>query len=415
MDIKNIIETRKDELYQILSNLIKIDSQSSCVGGNEKAIAEYIAKEIEKMGYTADVYSPLDIPGMKEHPDFWPLHNLEESFNVSAVIPGKDHTKRIMLAAHNDTVAVGDRSNWTVDPFGGEIKDGKIWGRGACDDKYGIATGLFLIKVFKDEGIQFPCDIVFTAYCNEEYGGSHGALAACLRYPCDDVINMDCKNFEIWSCAVGGEELRAHIKAKEPVDDCGFMFKGLEILKDEFEKFREKRYAELKAHPEYADTNIPDTSVRFMEMKAGDAGADLGTASVEVCYYAAATRGEIEAEFEEMARRLDERLEPLGFEFDRFEKETRFFHFGKTEKNNPVIEKLISAAKNASGRDVSPCGSCQSDLSIFLKYGSPRAVAFGVGRSFGVYGGAHQADEYIECDTLLEFAEIMAEFFSDNN
>ena len=48
MDIKNIIETRKDELYQILSNLIKIDSQSSCVGGNEKAIAEYIAKEIEK-------------------------------------------------------------------------------------------------------------------------------------------------------------------------------------------------------------------------------------------------------------------------------------------------------------------------------------------------------------------------------
>ncbi len=413
MDIKSIIETRKNELFQILSDLVKIDSQSSCVGGSEKKIAEYIEKEIEKMGYTADIYSPLDIPGMKEHPDFWPLHNLEESFNVSAVIPGKDRTKRIMLAAHNDTVAVGDRKNWTVDPFGGEIKDGKIWGRGACDDKYGIATALFLIKVFKDNDIQFPCDVVFTAYCNEEYGGSHGALAACLRYPCDDVINMDCKNFEIWSCAVGGEEMRAHIKAKESVDDCGFMFKGLEILKDEFAKFRKNRYAEIKAHPEYANTIIPDTSVRFMEMKAGNAGADLGTASIEVCYYAAATQEEINKELDEMANRLNEKLNPMGIEFAGFEKETRFFHFGKSEKNNPIVEKLVAAAKSSTGRDIAPCGSCQSDLSIFLKYGSPRAISFGVGRDFGAYGGAHQADEYIECERLLEFAEIMAAFFTE--
>ena len=121
MNLIEQIEARKSELFEILSNLIKIDSQSSCVGGSEKEISEYIAKEIEKMGYIPDIYSPLVVDGITEHPDFWPFHNLENSYNVSAVIPGKDRTKRLMLAAHNDTVAVGDKSNWTVDPFGGEI------------------------------------------------------------------------------------------------------------------------------------------------------------------------------------------------------------------------------------------------------------------------------------------------------
>lgn len=412
MNLIELIESRKSELFDLLSSLIKIDSQSSCVGGNEKEICEYIAKEIEKIGYTPDVYSPLDIPGMTEHPDFWPLHNLKDSYNVSVVIPGKDRTKRLMLAAHTDTVAIGDRNNWTVDPLGGEIKDGKIWGRGACDDKYAVATGLFLIKLFKEEGLQFPCDVVFTAYCNEEYGGSHGALAACLKYPCDDVINMDCKDFEIYICAVGGEEMRAHIKAKEPVDDCGAMFEGLRILKEEFAKFRENRYRELCAHPEYADTVIPDESVRFLEMKAGNCGSDLDRASVEVCYYASSSKEEIEEEFAEMAKRIDKQLQPLGLEFDHFEKETRFFHFGKTAKENHIIDKLMKAAENATDRKLTPCGSCQSDLSIFLKYGSPRAISFGAGGAFSAYGGAHQTDEHIECDRLLDFAKIIAEFFT---
>ncbi len=406
------IEARKQELFQTLSELIQIDSQSFGAQGNEKQIAIFIGEKLREMGYEPDLYTPLDIPGMTEHPDYWPEHDLAERYNVSAVIPGADHSRRIMLAAHNDTVAVGDQKNWTVDPFGGEIKDGKIWGRGACDDKYGIAAVLFLLRLFRDEGLQLPCDLVFTAYCNEEYGGSHGALAACLRYPCDDVINLDCKNFEIWSCAVGGEELKAHICTTQPVDDCGILLEGLALLKSEFLRFRQRRYEELMAHPEYACTSIPDSSVRFLELRAGNSGTDLNRAHAEVCYYAAADKPQIDREFAEMAQRLNTQLTPLGMTFSHFEKLCRFFHFGKSEKENPLMDKLIAAGKRASGRELKPCGSCQSDLSIFLKYGSPRAFSFGIGRDFGAYGGAHQADEYIECDRFLEFTMILGELLS---
>ncbi len=139
-ELKNIIESRKEELFQLLSALIKIDSQSNGKDGNEKEIAFFIGDYLREMGIEPDIYTPLEVEGMKDHPDLWAEHNLEERYNVSAVIPGRDRGRRLMLAAHSDTVAVGNRENWSVDPFGGEIKDGKIWGRGACDDKDGIAA-----------------------------------------------------------------------------------------------------------------------------------------------------------------------------------------------------------------------------------------------------------------------------------
>lgn len=404
----NVLKDRKEELYDMLSNLIKIDSQNFGCKGNEKEIAVFICDEIRKLGYQPDMYSPKSVEGILDHPDYWHEHDMEERYNVSAVIKGKDSSKRVMIAAHLDTVPIGDENNWTVPPFGGIIKDGKIWGRGACDDKYGIATMLYILKVFKDEDIVPEFDIVFTAYCNEEFGGGNGALAACLKYPCDDIINLDCKNFEIWNCAVGGGEMKVYIRSKSPVDNCGVMLEGLNILKEEFEQFRNRRIAELNEHEEYRGTIIPDTSVRFIEIKAGNEGNDLDKAYGEICYYATLSKEKMDEELNQIGESLNEKLNPINLEFDKIEVLTRYFHFAKTEKDNPLMDKLISSAKEVSGRTLKPCGSCQSDLSLFIKNGSKRAFSFGIGRDFGTYGGAHQADEYIECEKLLEFAEIVA-------
>ena len=406
--ILSVLKERQNELYDILSNLIKIDSQNFGYSGNEKEIAYFIGEEMKKLGYEPDIYSPVEVEGALSHPDYWHQHNLEGRYNVSTIIEGKDHSKRVMIAAHLDTVPVGDENNWTVPPFGGIIKDNKIWGRGACDDKYAIATMLFILKVFKDENIVPAFDLVFTAYCNEELGGGNGTLAACLKYPCDDIINLDCKNFDIWNCAVGGGEMKVHIQSKTTVDDCGVMLEGLNAVKSEFDDFRIRRMAELNDHEEYRGTIIPDTSVRFIELKAGNSGNDLNKASAEICYYSALSKKEMDEELEKVKESLNEKLSPLNMEVDKIEATTRYFHFAKTKKDNPLMDKLILKAKEATGRVVTPCGSCQSDLSLFIKNGSERAFSFGIGRDFGDYGGAHQADEYIECEKILEFAEIIA-------
>ena len=65
------------------------------------------------------------------------------------------------------------------------------------------------------------------------------------------------------------------------------------------------------------------------------------------------------------------------------------------------------------GRDLVVCGAVLSDLSLIMKYGSRKAVGFGIGRDFDVYGGAHQRDEFIECSDLLVFAKTIGAFLLD--
>ena len=124
-------------------------------------------------------------------------------------------------------------------------------------------------------------------------------------------------------------------------------------------------------------------------------------------FYTTKTQAEIEAELAEMQKSLEAKLDPLGLRFDRFEMNTRFFHFGMADMNNPVMDALIAAGAEVAGQKIAPCGSCLSDLSLFLKYGSRRAFAFGVGRDFNLEGGAHQANEFIEVEPFIEFTKII--------
>ena len=71
---------------------------------------------------------------------------------------------------------------------------------------------------------------------------------------------------------------------------------------------------------------------------------------------------------------------------------------------------MLAASREVTGKEPIVCGSCLSDLSVISKYGSSQAYGFGAGRDFSQPGGAHQPDEYIECDKLLEYTKIMAAY-----
>lgn len=413
MDIKNIcdiIDERKEELYELLCNLIRINSENFETYGNERECAEYIKDVCTELGLETDMYSPLDLDGFENHPDHLGGRGLENRYNVTARWKGKDDTDALMLMGHSDTVRIGDRDMWSFDPLAGEVRDGKIWGRGACDDKYALATALFLIKLLKEQGFAPKENVLFTAYCDEERGGSNGALASVLRYPCDRIVNMDCKNFDIWHCASGGMEAKYRYHTEKPVDSAGAAAKAIPIVMEELEKFAKRRKEELSENRFYKGTIIPETSFRYMEVKAGDGGADLGVGELWFVTYTDKTKEEIFAEFAGLEKTIAERLAPLGIVGDGFTPKTRFFHYAFTEPDNASIRDVQEAALKVSGRELKPCASCLSDLSVILKYGSKEAFGFGIGRDFNAYGGAHQPDEYIECESLVEYAKIIAAY-----
>ena len=409
----SLIDERREELFSLLSSLIRIDTQNFDSHGLEAAIVPFLKEEAARLGLACDVYSPLDIEGFTALPDYMEGRNLEDRPCVTLEMPGSEGGEGVHLMAHSDTVEIGDRANWERDPHSGDIEDGRIYGRGACDDKYAIAASLFLLRLLRDEGITPKHPITFSAYSDEEHGGSHGAMASVIRYPHRRILNLDCKNFEIWSCAAGGGNIKLSFAFDTPKDSTLDAALALTPILEETEKFGARRRAELAKNPNYEGTTIHEGAMRYMEIKCGNAGADLGTGYVWFQYYTDKTTAEMDAEIDDMIDLINEKLSPLGASVTGRERNTRSFRYGFVPKDAETVRELQAAALRATGRKVCPVGACLSDLSVILYYGSAEAFSFGIGRDFTAVGGAHQPNEFIECDALVEFTKILAAYLCD--
>ena len=404
------IEEKQEELFRILSALVQIDSQSFGGSGREKEAAEYIHSLCQEMGLQSSLYSPMELEGFAEHPDYMPGRNLEDRYNVTAVWKGEEDVNELMLMAHTDTVQTGDPANWTLDPLSGAILDGKIYGRGAGDDKSGIAVMLFVTKVLKEMGFTPRANCLLNAYCDEEYGGSHGALAAVLRDPCNRVLNLDATSDVVVSCATGGGEMMYHFHSAQPVDSSRSVARALPVAMDVIDEFADRRRLELEQNRYYGGTVVPSQALRYIGVKAGENGQDLGVGQLHFVYYTDKTKEEIFPEFDQMDAVLRQRLEPLGMVSDGFYPTTRFFHYVTCEPDHPHVLDYLEAAKAVTGTAPAVCGGGLGDQSVIAKYGCPSAISIGCIRNFEQAGGAHQPNEYVECEKLLEFAKIIAAY-----
>ena len=290
------------------------------------------------------------------------------------------------------------------------VKDGKIYGRGACDDKYALATVIFLIKIMKDAGFTPKANLVFSAYSDEEYGGSHGALAAVLRYPCARIISMDGVEGQIWQCASGGQEIKYVYHTEKTVDSAKLTASAIPVVIETLNKFADNRRKELENNRFYAGTIVPDTSLRYMGIQAGRQGMDLGVGEISFVYYTDKGKSEIYSELQALDCEIKEKLAPMGIVGDGFIPLTRFFHYAFCEPDSEDIQTLLASAQDVGAQMPLVCGSCLSDLSVISKYGSEQAYGYGMGRDFSVEGGAHQPDEYIECDKLLEYTKVIGAY-----
>ena len=404
------MDERKQELFELLSTLIKINSENFGSFGREENVAKFIHEYALNLGLESDMFSPLEIEDFKNHPDYLDGRNLENRYNVVARWRGEENIDELMIMGHSDTVPIGDLANWNFEPLCGEIVDGKILGRGAIDDKYALATALFIIKVLKENGFKPKKNLLFCAYSDEERGGSHGALAGVLKYPCNSIVNMDGRYNQIWHCGSGGGEIKYFFHTEKTVDSALLTAKAIPIVLEEIEKFAENRRNEMANNKYYAGTIIPKTSLRYMGVRAGNQGMDLGRGEVYFVFYTDKTKEEIYAELNEIEKILFNRLAPLGIIGDGFKPETRFFHYVHCEPDSSDILRMVEASLEATGEAPIVCGSCLSDLSVISKYGSSRAFALGAGRDFSEVGGAHQPNEYMESDKLLKFAKTIATF-----
>ena len=162
------LEQNQEELIGFLKKLIKINSTNP--GNQEVEIQDYLSKILLEMGFSVDKFA-VDDEGKRP--------------NICAVLHGnrKGKSKDIILNAHVDTVMVSELEKWHVDPFGGEEKDGLIYGRGANDMKGGVAAAIWAAKAIKESGDELGGDIILMLTSGEESceGGTIGTRACVKR------------------------------------------------------------------------------------------------------------------------------------------------------------------------------------------------------------------------------------------
>jgi acetylornithine deacetylase/succinyl-diaminopimelate desuccinylase-like protein len=153
------------EAQDWLVELIKINTTNP--PGNEQAAAQYIAGILAKEGIAADL---LDLaPGRSA---------VVARLRSSAVA---DPSRALLLVAHMDVVGV-DRSKWSVDPFGGVIKDGYLWGRGSLDDKSMLVANLAAFIALKRGGVHLNRDVIFLGTADEEQFGDASIKMIIAKY-----------------------------------------------------------------------------------------------------------------------------------------------------------------------------------------------------------------------------------------
>lgn len=407
--ILDYIDSHKEELYELLSDMLKIDTQNFNSHGLELPGQEWLMDYCKKRGYDAEMYNLTDIPGFTEHSDYMPNRDAENRPNVAVIFKGEDNTKRIMMAAHMDTEVIGDESRWSVGALSGAIKDGKIYGRGAGDDKAGIAAALFAALAFKECGITPPVEVNVTSYTDEEGGGGNGALASCLKHPSDVYINLDAAHLEVWPWTIGGVCGEAIVRRKELSSSSQDVFDSLNVVVQYLKKLGKKMYDQM-GETVYKGSDEQHDALRLESVKIDGSLHEIGRLSFGL--YSLSSREDINKEFEEMNIDINKEIEQFNCTFDGFNPTTRYFH-PLISDSIPAEAKLFGdALEEITGKSTTYAGGCMSDLSLYGKFGGGVAFNSGIFRKFHEYGGAHQIDEYVECEQLLALTKALALFIA---
>ena len=400
-------DEHKEELFDVLSRLVKINTENYGTHCNEAEGQAFIREWCERKGFEYEIYCPDSVEGIKNHPEYLAGRGTDKRPNLTCTYK---KGKGLMLAAHMDTVLIGERSAWSVDPLGGTVKDGKLFGRGAGDDKCGIAVSMFAFQALQDLGIQIDKPLAFTSYVDEEDGGGDGALATCLKYPAETYVNLDGGNYEIWTAGLGGCVYNLKLSLGHPTDNAATVFDGLYIVKEGLKEFAAARRRELHENPLYRGTDMEGSAFRFIGMQVGKGHVGAGSGELSFVIYTDKSQKEVEAQLSAALENVREILEKKDLHLADFVRTSRFFHYAPSKDTYGAIAELHRAAEQVSGKKVRQTGACLSDLSVFLAAGSESSFNFGIFRDFSVYGGAHQADEYVECEQLLWEAKALLLF-----
>lgn len=369
-------------IKEILVRFVQTDSRNPAMvedGPGEVKIGEDIARILEAVGLKVKTY-----------------HLAPGRVNVVGVLPGKGGGRSLILNGHMDTVGVDDM----LDPFSGEIREDRLYGRGSQDMKGSLAAMLGAIKALIDGGISLDGDLIFTAVADEE-NQSLGTQELIKEIKADGAIVTEPTDLKVVAAHRGWiwyevevEGLAAHGSRYQDGRDAILMMGRFLVELDTYSQ-------ELIKRPGHPLTGPPSAHTSLLE-----GGSDMCTypPRCKVSIERRTIEGETELGIREEIQAILDRLHGQDQDFKASLNLIAQRAPLDTCPNSGVMEALRAAYSKIMGGPPEISGAAYWTDAALLSEKGMEAVLIGP-----VGAGLHSAEEWVDLNSVYDLAEILAE------
>ena len=409
------IEKTQGEMVSFLSEYVKKKSVNRTIDktAGEGECQEWLSAELNKW----KCFDKVDI---------W--EKAPKRPNVTAVLKGKESGKALGFLGHSDVVPVVEETvnQWTANPWGGEVKNGRVYGRGVCDMKGGNVAFLWAMKTLANMGVKLQRDVYGAAVVAEETGEYEIGVDQILQrgYRPEFVVCAEPTNFKVCPVTPGAFFFKLVVYGKAIHTSqrykCVFPQPGTEstpgvdaVIKmkkflSAFEDL-EQQWGQRRMHPlmPRGSANLTPALIKGGEYIV--ALAERCEVVYSVWYNPAQKYEEAAREIREYVRRIVEnddwlREHPPTLELPAAELPV-VVHPLDVPLDHPGCRATASAFESALGRKAVFDGfTAATDLNYLVLKGIP-GVILGPG---DIADGVHGIDEFLPVNQLVECAKVYA-------
>ena len=402
------VEQRRERLLEILTCLVGRASENRAPWGEEGLCQEYIAGVLGGAGWQPRLYALDEVAGLREHPLYWPGREYRGRPNVVARRRGSGGGRSLLLSGHVDTVPVGAAA-WRHDPFGATVEGNRLYGRGACDMKAGLAAHLLVVEALSELGVRLGGDLIFESVVDEEFGGVNGTLAGRLAgFRADAAIVGEPSGLRVCPAQRGGRTVHLTFSAPNGgiLAERGALdvVEQLRVFLGAVPEFAAMRRRMAPVHPLYAGLAdpVPVTVARIQTAAWGTSEPSNVPASCQVELFWQTMPGEtcetVDAQFGEWLAGVFPEAPEVSYPI-------RWLPGSAMGADTELVRELTATVERTLGRVPVIAGiEGPCDLFVFHELGIPAVL-------WGPQGGnIHMPDEYVEIDSLVESTQALLEF-----
>ena len=405
--VHSVVRSLQSDATGWLQDLVRIPS----VTGAEAPVQEYMARLLQSMRLEVDSWRPTraDLASHRAFSDDGlPLGDRPV---VVARLRGTDPAARsLILNGHADVVPPGDEGEWTDGPWSGTVRDGRLYGRGSCDMKGGLVSGILALAALQKMDAPPRGDVILQSVIGEETGGA-GTLAAVIRgYRASAAIVLEPTRLNICPTGAGAASFRLHVPGRaahgamrrEGVSAVDKFF----IVNQALSGLEWARHAGFR-HPLFREGELV-APISIGRVYAGDWPSTVPETLIAEGRFGilpGENMNAAHAEFETAIQRSAQTDSWLAEHPPNVEWFEGQFEPADTPLDAPVIAALREAHGAVCGAEPAVHGvPYGSDLRFFTNHAGMHAVLYGPGD----VALAHSMNESVPIEEVLQAAETVA-------